>query len=1637
MSRLPSAVSRISHCLVCAKPTVIHTFLLLHLLFGAASAQTDPAAGILPYSTHVGGPIDSLDLATGNIVITIPVRNKIGAIPFRYSLGVNSHAYYWVAGKQNLITMGLLSQGMSFNASLTWSSYDYTCTGHPYTKAHTGFAVTDPTGGVHSLVPPVTAAPYCNPLKSPQTVATTDGSGYTAVISPVQGQLGFTYVIYDASGNNVSGQPWSDPDGNTINGSNGFTDTLGATGVMAGGGTTAQQTYQWTDIGGNPQVLTVNNAQYTFNAPAGCGPPYPGTYLPSNVVLPDNTQYTFTYQTYQNGITGRIAQITLPNGGYVSYTYDTPCSYGPATRTVSDGNGHVSTWKYSGWILAQTSNTPIIETDPAGNQTVRYFSGEYLTQANYYQGGCPVSISSACAGGGTSLKTVTTCYGGNFSGGLSGCQSATVTLFSQEDVYTTLYGPGSQSSTNLVETKVDSWGNTIEVKQYDFGATAPPTGNPILDTVTSYGQSWNGAACTSYAAGTYIRNTPCYSHTKNSSGQDVAATQITYSNTGHPLSTKRWTSGSSWLTSTSVYNPNGTIQTTTAPNGAIFTYAYNGTGGCNNLLPTSVTVTGAGLPPGGLTKSSQWDCNGGVLTQISDENGQVTKYGYINQAGIPDPFWRLLSVTDPLGNVTWSTYASATQSTPASVETYLNFPASNPTSTVDNLNILDGLGRVMTSEERTAPGATSFDHTVQYTYGWQSSTAACTTQPPFTTGACKTQTIPGGSAITTTQNDALGRLLSVTDGGGGTQTYAYSQNDILITVGPAPAGERVKQVQKEYDGLGRLTKSCAIGNGSSTACGQKTGSANGVTTSFSYTYPASGTQISTVTATRGVQSRSTSYDSTGRVTQVVTPEGGTWSFTYDATVGTASCGWSTTPNLAGRLSLVSDPKGDQLCYSYDALGRATQVYAINTSANTKSCRHFYYDSQTGYSGSIPSGVSTPTYPNNRMIEAATDSCSSSTLGTDEWLSYDIDGRVQDMWEMTPHSGQYYHSKATFQGNDTTNIITALQLAAPSLYTMTWTLDGEGRWNTLTDTTASKSLITGPTTGGMYDAAGRVLNVQLTGTTPDQDIYTYDPNTGRMNTFEFEVGNTPANLTGTLTWNQNGTLSSLHIADGFNRSGSQTCNSNSSGSGGGYDDWGRLVGFDCGSGNWGQQYSYDNYDNLSKSVLSGRTGTTWNPGYSATTNHYACSGCTYDSNGNVTYDGNYVYGWDEFSKLKWTATSGTPTCGSSGGCAVYDAFGRMVEQSNGSSWTERWITQLSETAYMTGSTISWAYWPAPGTGTVLIAGNGSSFNYMHKDWLGSARITSDLTNHTITDDVGYTPFGEVYQQFGTNYSSYYEFAGMFENFDPAVMRDTPNRELSYVGRWLSPDPWGNGAVDLSKAQDWNRYAYVLNNPLSYTDPLGLQTCPYGAHSYYGTFICNAPPATPWVLNMGCKLNGVPVPCNMAFAALRGGAAVICPYEDCNNRIRQDLENGQWEILVGYRPRTALNLNGTSYQTFSPIWVDYVPLPSNALFTDLYSTDLFKPGPPPMPIVTAIHPPAPPPKPGRIECLTNPGDTVEEHTRNADQPHYDPDFPNQIYIDGNQGVQQGNPQGQRLSEGIAIVIKYLINNIGCNMIRVFGK
>jgi RHS repeat-associated protein len=64
-----------------------------------------------------------------------------------------------------------------------------------------------------------------------------------------------------------------------------------------------------------------------------------------------------------------------------------------------------------------------------------------------------------------------------------------------------------------------------------------------------------------------------------------------------------------------------------------------------------------------------------------------------------------------------------------------------------------------------------------------------------------------------------------------------------------------------------------------------------------------------------------------------------------------------------------------------------------------------------------------------------------------------------------------------------------------------------------------------------------------------------------------------------------------------------------------------------------------------------------------------------------------------------------------------------------------------------------------------------------------------------------------------------FGGIDYNAESNTYHAPFRQYTSTAGRWFSPDPY-SGSYDLSNPQSLNRYAYVMNNPLSFLDSSGL-------------------------------------------------------------------------------------------------------------------------------------------------------------------------------------------------------------------------
>jgi RHS repeat-associated protein len=326
------------------------------------------------------------------------------------------------------------------------------------------------------------------------------------------------------------------------------------------------------------------------------------------------------------------------------------------------------------------------------------------------------------------------------------------------------------------------------------------------------------------------------------------------------------------------------------------------------------------------------------------------------------------------------------------------------------------------------------------------------------------------------------------------------------------------------------------------------------------------------------------------------------------------------------------------------------------------------------------------------------------------------------------------------------------------------------------------------------------------------------------------GSTPKSQSGTLNWNQNGTLGSLVISDGFNSGGTQTCSFS-------YDDLARLLSDHCGS-LWSQDFTYDQYDNLSKSGSS-----SWLPGYNPANNQYSLAGTSYDNNGNLLKDTHHSYAYYIDNKLGSIDSTTCTIFGSSDGtCVLYDAFGRIVEQGVNGTYLLIMYTPAGRTAVLNTNLVTQnATFPLPGGATLYEAGSSGSTQYFwHRDWLGSVRVASSVASRTFYFDRAFAPYGESYANFGN--TGNLSFTGDMQDLStlsPPGLSDTPNRELSSSqGRWMSPDPGRSG---------WNLYAYGTN-PNSSIDPSGLWMCcgPGGTQAPVRTDIadsCAARPFTP--------------------------------------------------------------------------------------------------------------------------------------------------------------------------------------------------
>ena len=278
-----------------------------------------------------------------------------------------------------------------------------------------------------------------------------------------------------------------------------------------------------------------------------------------------------------------------------------------------------------------------------------------------------------------------------------------------------------------------------------------------------------------------------------------------------------------------------------------------------------------------------------------------------------------------------------------------------------------------------------------------------------------------------------------------------------------------------------------------------------------------------------------------------------------------------------------------------------------------------------------------------------------------------------------------------------------------------------------------------------------------------------------------------------------------------------------------------------------QQTYDRWGNLlSYSSPSG----TASFAISGTSNRLSGTNIQYDHAGNQTRwqdprqaAGSAVYAY-EFDPLnRMIHATGT----SLGKVMVYDSADERVGvldyvvSPHKETWSIRGLGKevLRDFALVTGSGWSWQedYIHRGGPLLATIAGNSDpavGTRHFHLDHLGTPRLLTTPAG-AVASSHSYQPFGEEItadqnSELATPAGAErMKFTGHErDNDNPALSQTLGDLDSMHarhynpmLGRFLSVDP----LLDLEKAtrqpQMWNRYAYVVNNPVLHTDPDGRE------------------------------------------------------------------------------------------------------------------------------------------------------------------------------------------------------------------------
>jgi RHS repeat-associated protein len=265
---------------------------------------------------------------------------------------------------------------------------------------------------------------------------------------------------------------------------------------------------------------------------------------------------------------------------------------------------------------------------------------------------------------------------------------------------------------------------------------------------------------------------------------------------------------------------------------------------------------------------------------------------------------------------------------------------------------------------------------------------------------------------------------------------------------------------------------------------------------------------------------------------------------------------------------------------------------------------------------------------------------------------------------------------------------------------------------------------------------------------------------------------------------------------------------------GYDELNRL---NAVNGSSSSTWTYDRWGN--RLTQSGSPSVSFS--FDSNTNRNISF--TYDAAGNQVNDASHTYSYDAEGNVLQVDGGSTATY-------VYDAFNQRVKVQTASSASEylfdpsgrrvsSWLLNGSPAGFGDEGRIWW-------DGGLLATRdfNGTTY-FHHSNWLGTERMRTDYQGQVATTSPSLA-FGDGFSQSSSDQygaaQDNNEFAGQDHDAETDTEHAQYRQYAATQGRWMSPDPY-DGSYSFGNPQSMNRYTYVLNNPFSFIDPLGLDGC----------------------------------------------------------------------------------------------------------------------------------------------------------------------------------------------------------------------